>query len=50
MPAGNEKCLPVAAGRQSFKLKCLLKMYIKSIALKDVKIKEKQGFQALFLT
>lgn len=39
MPAGNEKCLPVAAGRQSLKLECLPKMYINSIALKGSKIK-----------
>lgn len=35
----NEKCLPVAAGRQNFKIKCLLKLYIKSIALNSAKIK-----------
>lgn len=39
MPAGNEKCLPAATGRQSLKLKCLLKLYIKSIALWGKEIK-----------
>lgn len=45
MPAENEKCLPVAAGRQSFKRQMLTKITMFSIAFLAMKSKMNQGFR-----
>lgn len=45
MPAENEKCLPDATGRQSFKRQMLTKMSMFSIAFLAMKSKMNQGFR-----
>ena len=46
MPEGkNEKCLPAATGRQSFKRQTLTVQPINSIASRTLESKKNQGFR-----